>query len=425
MRAVIWLDLPTVNKFFIWAFFLGTFSAAQTRPSVPVSVGIDVLLQDGASILRGKKVALITHAAAVTADLEATADALFRAPGVKLVALMGPEHGIRGAAYAGDKIADQKDPKTQVPVFSLFGNTQKPTPEMLKGVDVVVYDVQDIGVRSYTYISTLAMAMEAAADAGIPFIILDRPDPLGGLRIEGNLPPKDWKPDFVDYLPVPYVYGMTPGELAQMINGEGWLSGGKRCKLQVVPMKGWRRDMLFSDTGRIWAPTSPHIPHAETALFYAATGIVGELQTVSEGVGYTLPFEVLGAPWIDGQLFAKKMNELNLPGLIFRPIFYTPFYATYKGELCGGVQIHIIDDRRAPLTEIQFYAIEVLRSLYPDHKILEPADPKKLEKFDSVNATASIREKMDSGQSVKALAADWRKDDDDFARRRAKYLIYP
>jgi uncharacterized protein YbbC (DUF1343 family) len=399
-------------------------ASARAQAAPRVLTGIDVVLAERGGILRGKRVGLITHPAGVTSSLESTADALFRTEGVTLAALMGPEHGIRGAAYAGEDVANQKDPKTGLPVYSLFGRTAKPTPEMLKGVDVLVYDVQDIGSRSYTYIATLALAMDAAAEAGIPFVVLDRPDPVGGERIEGNVPPASSTGVLVNFLPVPYEYGMTPGELARMINGEGWLPGGKRCKLEVVAMKGWTRDMSFADTGLPWVPTSPHIPRADSAFFYAATGIVGELETLNEGVGYPLPFELLGAPWIDADKFAAKLNALRLPGVHFRPLSYKPFYGTHKGEMCGGVQIYLSDARRAPLTAIQFYALEALRALHPDHPVFEGSLPDRVRAFDKVMGSSDAREWLTAGKPVAGLLAEWEKDDAAFRARRAPYLLY-
>jgi uncharacterized protein YbbC (DUF1343 family) len=394
---------------------------AWPAAAAPYKSGADALLESGAKSLRGKRAALITHPAAVTASLEMTADALFKAEGVTLVALMGPEHGIRGAAYAGEKVADEKDPKTGLPVFSLYGKSAKPTPAMLKGVDALVYDVQDIGARSYTYISTLALAMEAAAEARIPLIVLDRPDPTGGARVEGGLPPEGWKKNFINFLPVPYVYGMTPGELALMINGEGWLPGKKKCKLEVVKLEGWRRGMPFSETGRPWVPTSPHIPRAETSVFYAATGIVGELGVLNEGVGYPLPFELLGAPWLDGEKLAGALNALKLPGVAFRPLSYKPYYGTHKGVMNGGVQIHLLDAKTAPWTAIQFHAVEAIKKLYPERDFFAGASTGG---FDRCLGSAAVREHLQAGKPVAELLAQWEKESAAFSKRRAKYLLY-
>jgi uncharacterized protein YbbC (DUF1343 family) len=355
---------------------------------------------------------------------------------------MGPEHGMRGAAYAGEKVTDQRDPNTQLPVYSLYGATSKPTPEMLKGVDILVYDIQDIGVRSYTYVSTLALVMEAAAEMGIPLVVLDRPDPLGGVRVEGNVPPPDWPRAFICWLRVPYVYGMTSGEMARMINGEGWLRGGKRCKLTVVPMKGWKRKMLFAETGLSWVPTSPHIPHAETSFFYPATGLLS--YALNNGVGYTLPFELIGAPWIDGERLAKKLNDLALPGLRFRPTAYKPFYGTLKETSCQGVQVHILDPHRAPLVSISFYALEALNQLYPERRIFEEPPPKwdiwsflrgllgwskapksVWEEWEGALGDPGIRRRLANGRPVRELLKDWRRNDESFLKARAKYLLYP
>ena len=418
----------------------GPAAAAEASASTAVLPGIDVLLSEKLDLVRGKRVALVTHAAAVTSRLEPTVDALFRAPGVQLVALMGPEHGLRGAAYAGESVRDERDPKTRLPVFSLFGKTAKPTPEMLRGVDVVVIDFQDIGVRSYTYKATMALVMEAAAEADIPVIVLDRPDPLGGLRVEGNVPPADWPRSEVCWLRVPYVLGMTSGELARMINGEGWLAGGKRCRLTVVPMKGWKRGKLFQETGLRWVPTSPHIPHWESALFYAATSLFGPPEAgFNNGVGYPLPFELMGAAWIDGEQLAGKLEARGLPGVRFRALQFKPFYFPQRGEKCGGVQIHLDDPARAPLTPITFYAFDALRELYPERDLFaEPKAKRGLwsRLFGKRPASAwadweqsmcdpSVRKQLAEGRRAADLIKGWDDDIAGFMKVREKYLLYP
>ena len=285
---------------FISLFSLQLFSAVPI-----VKPGIDVLRERGFDILQGKRVGLITNATGVTSDLQSTVDVLFNAPGIKLVALYSPEHGVRGDVDAGKEINGFNDPRTGLPVYSLYGKTRRPTKEMLQGIDVLVYDIQDIGVRSYTYISTMGLAMEAAAENGIKFVVLDRPNPLTGERVEGAMLEPKFK-SFIGEYPIPYVYGMTTGELAQMINGEQWLNDGilppapSRCDLTVVTMKGWKRSMWWDETGLTWVPTSPHIPHSFTTIFAVLTGLLGELGTANQGIGYTLPFELVGAPWIDG-----------------------------------------------------------------------------------------------------------------------------
>ena len=315
-------------------------------PAPHVQLGIDVLIANGFKSLVGKRVGLITNPTGVTSDLRSTIDVLHKAPGVKLVALFGPEHGVRGDIPAGDEVADSRDAATGLPVHSLYGKTRKPTAEMLADIDVLVFDIQDIGSRSYTYISTLAVTMEAAAENHIPYVVLDRTNPLGGNRIEGR--PLDLKyRSFVGQLPIPYVHGLTIGELARMINGEGWLAKGAQCELEVIPLHGWKRDMAFDRTGLYWVPTSPHVPRAESSFYYAATGIMGELNVLSEGVGYPLPFELAGGPDIDPQMLADDLNGRKLPGLFFRPLFFQPFYGRLAKHTCGGVQIVFTDrDRR-------------------------------------------------------------------------------
>ncbi len=235
-------------------------------------------------ILKGKKVGLITNPTGVSRDLQSCIDLIFNAPGVSLTALYGPEHGVRGEFTAGETIGSSTDPSTGLPVYSLYGSTRKPTADMLKGIEVLVYDIQDIGSRSYTYISTLGLAMEAAAENNIPFLVLDRPNPLGGERMEGPLVQEGFT-SFVSQYPVPYIHGMTVGELALFLNGEGLLKDGEKCNLELIKMSGWKRDMCFEETGLPWVPSSPHIPQAVTCYYYPATGIVGELY-VRQGMRY-------------------------------------------------------------------------------------------------------------------------------------------
>jgi uncharacterized protein YbbC (DUF1343 family) len=330
-----------------------SIACAQTeKAEKQIQTGVEVLKSNDFDALKGKKVGLITNATGLSSSLKPTIDILFESENVDLVALYGPEHGARGEIAAGDKVDDYVDPVTQVPVYSLYGTTRKPTKEMLEGVDVLVYDIQDIGVRSYTYISTMGLAMEAAAEHDIDFVVLDRPNPLGGNKIEGNIAEEGYF-SFVSQYPIPYVYGMTPGEVAIMINEEGWLGEGKKVDLTVVEMEGWKRSMTFEETGLQWVPTSPHIPHANSAYFYVSTGIMGELGVFSEGVGYTLPFQVFAAEWIDERKLAENMNALDIPGVEFRPIVFKPFYGRDQGKTLHGVQIHFSDYTKAHLMSLQ------------------------------------------------------------------------
>ncbi len=403
----------------IVALFLG----AGGGKTPAVRTGIEVLRERKFDILQGKRVGLITNPTGITSSFETTIDVLFKAPGVKLTALFGPEHGVRGDAEAGKYVESYVDLKTGLPVYSLYGKTRKPSPEMLKNLDVLVYDIQDIGVRSYTYISTMGYAMEAAAENGIEFVVLDRPDPLTGNRVEGAMLDERFK-SFVGMYPIPYVYGMTAGELAQMINREGWLEGAKQCRLIVVPMEGWNRDMWWDETGLPWVPPSPHIPHASTPMFAVMTGLLGELGTANQGVGYTLPFELVGAPWIESERLARYLNAQGLRGVEFRPLSYKPFYFDTTGLLYQGVQIHITNRDQLELSVIQLSILEALFRLYPDRNIFDRAKPQRIEMFDKVNGTDEIRRLLTTEGNVDNILRVIDKERARFVIKREKYLIY-
>lgn len=263
---------------------------------------------------------------------------------------------------------------------------------MLKNVDVLVYDIQDIGCRSYTYISSMGAVMEAAAEFNIPVVVLDRPNPLGGNKVEGNLV-EDGFTSFVSAFKIPYIYGLTCGELAEMLNNEGLLKNGVKCNLTVVKMKNWKRNMMFENTGLPWVPTSPHIPHNNSAIYYVTSGILGELGIISEGVGYTIPFQLFGAEWIDGLDLAKKMNDLNLPGVRIQTYYFCPllWQGDFAKKELNGVQIHIIDYDKVNLMNIQFYFMQVHNEMYPDSNIFKMSE-KRFGMFDKVNGTSKIRE---------------------------------
>ena len=294
---------------------------------------------------------------------------------------------------------------------------------MLENVDVIVYDIQDIGTRSYTFISTMGLAMEAAAENGKEFMVLDRPNPLGGNKVEGCIAETGSR-SFVSQYPIPYIYGLTPGELARYLNGEGLLKDGLKAKLTVIPMEGWHRSMTFEDTGMPWVLPSPHIPSPSTSLLYPATGIMGELDYVSIGVGYTLPFKLTGATWIDAQALCDRLTALNIPGTEFRPIHYKPFYAIFKGENLHGVEVYITDAEAAPLTLIQFYIMQELAALYPSHKAFAKATQTRLSMFDKVCGSPKIRMYFSERYKVADMKDYWEKDVEGFKARSEIYHLY-
>lgn len=400
-----------------------TLTLTACGQSARVITGIENLKESNFKILEGKKVGLITNPTGVDFKLKSTIDILYEAKNVNLVALFGPEHGVRGDYAAGDKIETYIDPQTNLPVYSLYGNTRKPTTEMLKGIDVLVYDIQDIGCRSYTYISTMGLAMESAAENNIEFVVLDRPNPLGGLKVEGNLV-EDGYYSFVSQFKIPYVYGLTCGELAKMLNEERMLNGGKKCRLIVVPMKNWKREMLFKETGLEWVLTSPHVPHEYSPQYYVSTGVMGELGIVSEGIGYTLPFQVFAAEWINANVLAKKMNSLNLDGVIFRPITIKPYYGGDVNKELHGVQIHILNSNKVNLMSLQFLFMQINNELYPDHNPFKMAERAALNMFDKVTGTSKIRELFVKRMKYDDIKDYLEKDIEKFKDVSKKYYIY-
>ena len=398
------------------------FAQGSVAPKPNVLTGLDVLEQSNFSQLQGKRVGLITNATGVNYKLQTNIDLLHAAEGVDLVALYGPEHGVRGDISAGDYVETYIDEKTGITVFSIYGRNRKPTQEMLEGVDVLIYDIQDVGSRSYTFISSMGLAMEAAAEKGITFMVLDRPNPLGG-KIEGNLV-EDGYISFVSQFKIPYVYGMTSGELAIFLNEEGMLEGGAKVDLDIVAMEGWNRDMSYPDTGLPWVPTSPHIPHTHTAIYYTATGIIGELQIVSEGVGYTMPFELFGAPWIDGQVMAERMNALGLDGVMFRPVTWRPYYGRNQGEVLHGIQVYVTDFSKVNLMSLQFLFLQEHHVLHPDKNPFSLATEARIRMFDRVAGTSKVRELFSQNMKYADVEAFLNKDVLSFREKSSQYYIY-
>ncbi len=388
-----------------------------------IRLGIDVLEDRQFAELKGKRVGLITNATGIDSNGISTVDILRRAPGVQLVALFAPEHGVYGADWAGAYVASSTDPHTGLPVYSLYGPTRKPTPEMLKGIDVLVYDIQDIGCRSYTFISTMGLAMEAAGEAGIKFYVLDRPNPLNGNRVEGMMLDPAFR-SFTSEWNIPYVYGMTPGELAYMIERTpGWIK--KKPSLTIVPMVGWYRSMYWEDTGLMWIPTSPHIPTAETALNYVATGFLGEAGGINHGIGYTLPFAVFGHPSFDSFALASQFNQMQIPGVFFEPITFKPFYGAFKDQLINGAQIFYTDRDKVNLCNL---AVQILYRTYhsPGTRMFRPSadgdsgpDP-----FDHIAGGDALRIALQTGKTPEEIITSWQPRLAAFRKARLPYLLY-
>lgn len=394
--------------------------AAQVKP------GIEVLRDNGFAQLQGKRVGLITNPTGVDNNLKSTIDILHEAPGVELVGLYAPEHGVRGDVHAGDHVDNFTDPATGVTVYSIYGKTRKPSPEMLKDVDVLIYDIQDIGCRSFTFISTMGLAMEACAELGKDFMVLDRPNPVGGNIIEGCLT-EDSCVSFVSQFPIPYLYGMTPGELALYLNNEGLIGkDGLKCNLTVVPMEGWTRDMEFRATGMPWVLPSPHIPNPEAAVLYPVSGILGELGYMNIGVGYTEPFKLFCAEWVDAEELSRRMNALDLPGLKFRPIHIKPFYSVGKGENLAGVEVYVTNKNIAPLALTQFYVMQELADMYPEKATFAEgnANPERFNMFDKVSGSKEIRRRFSEHHRVDDIIDYWNKDNESFRATSSKYYLY-
>lgn len=391
-----------------------------------VLTGIEVLRERGFEELQGKRVGLVTNPSGVDRNLRSTIDILFEAPEVNLVALYGPEHGVRGDAYAGDHVAGGVDAKTGLPVYSLYGSSREPTPEMLKGVDVMVYDIQDVGTRCYTFISTLGLVMRACAKADIEVLVLDRPNPLGGYKIEGPCV-EDGFFSFVSEFRIPFVYGLTVAELAGLINEEGLNCGQKgdqkplKCRLNVIPMRGWHRWMLFQDTGLPWVLPSPNIPSIESALHYPASGICGEFGHINTGVGYTIPFETFAAEWIDADALKEKLDSYALEGVAFRTIHYKPMAGSLQGKLLHGVQFFFTDYEKAPVTLLQFYVMQAVNELYPEHS---PYPMKKTRMLDIICGTDYVRTTFGKRLKVSDIVDYWNKDTQNFRTLSQNYYLY-
>ncbi len=388
-----------------------------------VRVGADILLDDQFELIAGKSVGLVTNHSALLENGEHLVDALVRCREVNLKALFGPEHGIRGKAPDRKTIGHEVDRVTGLPVYSLFGKTTKPTRQMLEEIDVLVFDIQDVGVRFYTYSTTLALTMEAAAEKGIPYLVLDRPNPIGGVRVDGPMLDKSLR-SFVGWLPLPVVHGLTMGELAMMINGEQWLPKKRAARLDVVTMEGWRRSWTFDRTGLRWINPSPSIRSLQTALLYPGTCFI-EGTNVSEGRGTEHPFEQIGAPWIRGRELCSKLQALHLPGVSFTATSFTPRStrtvttdSKFDGTLCEGVFLKVSDSDRFRPVETGVCLLHALQVLYPSSFEM------KTRRLDELIGTRSVRQAIRRGEDPSDIADRWAADTEKFNLKRRQYLLY-
>ena len=436
-------EVQIIKVFFIFSTAL--LAGCQTMPTQhssshpPVKLGVEVLFAKHLDLIHGKHVGLITNPTGVDSQLDSVVE-LFRShPDVKLVALYGPEHGVRGNAQAGEYVPFYFDEHFQLPVFSLYGQTHKPPADMMtnideymrsfdtqhtgkqveagmmSSVDVMVFDLQDVGTRVYTYIATMAYAMQAAADADIPFIVLDRPNPITGVAMEGPILEYPQHSSFIGLYPIPLRHGMTAGELAQLFNAKFLM---KKCRLTVVPMENWTRDEWFDETSLPWVLPSPNLPTPESATVYPGQVIL-EGTNLSEGRGTTKPFEMFGAPWIDGFVLAKKLNELKLPGVKFREVYFTPTFSKFSGTNCGGCQLHVTDRNAYQPVATTLAVLSVVKQTYGDKLELHAGY------FDKVMGTATVREALERGEPAEKIVAGFQPGLAAFAKLRTPFLIYP
>jgi uncharacterized protein YbbC (DUF1343 family) len=395
-------------------------SAAVARQTVVP--GIDRLLTAERDLIAGRRIGLVCNPASIDAQLRHTADRLFEDPDVSLVALFGPQHGFRSDLQ--DNMIETphgRDCRRRVPIYSLYSETREPTADMLRDLDLLVVDLQGVGTRVYTFIYTMANCMRAAARHGIPVVVCDRPNPIGGDEIEGALLDERWT-SFVGQFPIPMRHGMTVGELARLFND----AFGLGADLDVVPLEGWRRSMYLDETGLPWVIPSPNLPTLDSAIVYPGAVLI-EGTMLSEGRGTTRPFELIGAPWIDGERLAANMNARHLPGVHFRPAFFQPTFQKHAQQTCGGCQLHV-------LNRAAFKPLRTVVELIDEFRRQEPRRfawrqppyeyEREKEPIDILYGSDQLRERLDADGGVEPLFESWRADEERFRRTRDPFLLY-
>ncbi len=402
--------------------FLGFMATSCGSRFQAVTPGLDILVQEKLPMHAGKRIGIVTNHTALNAKGEHIVDVLVRIPELKITVLFAPEHGIRGDRTAGDFIPTYYDSLTHIPVYSLYQEYKKPTPQMLDSVDVLIYDIQDVGVRFYTYISTMAMAMEAAAEKGIPFIVLDRPNPITGEIIEGPVRQPEYI-SFVGLFPIPIRYGMTIGELALMINGEGWLANHIKADLTVIPMKNWQRLQWFDQTSLPWVKTSPNIPTLAAATVYPGTCLL-EGVNISEGRGTPAPFSTIGAPWLSTGKIKKEIASDLAFGVEIKLIEFTPVsipnvapHPEYEGTLCSGLCFTVTDRNVFRAVSMAVYFLSAVQKYHPEQLQFNSY-------FDQLVGNNTVKQKILDGVPAKEIIAGWDRELNEFKALRKKYLLY-
>lgn len=385
-----------------------------------VKLGLENLLTEQLDRVAGRRLGLVASPSSVDQDLTSTVTRLHQHPNVRLTALFGPEHGLRGEAQAGESVGTYTDPATHLPVYSLYGETKKPTPDMFQEIDVLVFDIQDGGVRFYTFLATLAHVMQAAAEQHMPVMVLDRPTPIGGHKVEGPVLDPAYS-SFVGPYPIPIRYGMTMGETARFFNDVFEIG----CSLEVVPLSGWKRGMWFDQTGLPFVPPSPNLPTLQSLTLYPGTCLV-EGTNLSEGRGTTRPFEYIGAPWIDAEDLARRLNDLELPGVRFRPVYFVPTFSKHRDQPCRGVHIYVQDREKLQPVEMTLHLLACIRSMYPDHFAWrEPWESGKYYPIDLLSGGSMVREHLDANKPIPDLVGGWKEALRAFCDQRAHFLMYP